>query len=968
MNLQLNSNQIILIIAIIGYIIFFLMMRITINKFSSLDEIYRRNNRRLSTIVSLVNSTFEGTFKSLREIKDIRQNIIIDKLNEQLSNPKLKRIEQKEIKRLSKKSVLKRKAACTYLGLIGSDGARLALEKALLDEMEPSVKIYISNALTDIQKPSSLKVMIDALIDSNRWYRERAISNILDFGFDFQPYFIKLIPSRDFEHIELNLKYACENFNEDTKKYLFDFVDHYEVFYSETYSQYLQYAAKNKRKYKLDYLKHDFEGLLEFVCRTLSVYYYLDFNRASYLNNKHSIIKTNAFWALSKNVTTDNFKILIAHLSENEYEKAMVSVLTKMIEVNPRLLYVLEEAFEKEQDEAIKTLMAQVFSNRIEYYILKLTTRQTVYAKKILSEIIRIGKINELIGFMNLNKNVDIENILVEIIKETVKHDSEIGIELRTYLNEAIVVKCGYDVYKMPTPVNEHKKDKKLMRVVALITVIGLLIFPLIFFFRRYDFLLDASNRMILKQYVIDFNYLLAYYSIAINLIYLSLLVLSYVNVKKQAKLWNYKNISMLFRNKMIPSISIIAPAYNEGGSIVASTGSLLNLKYPNYELIVVNDGSKDDTLNRLIEAFKLIRVDYQFTMSLNCAPIRGIYRNPSLPKLVVIDKSNGGKADALNAGINVANKEYFCGIDADSMLEPEALLRLASLTLDESTETPALGGNICPINDCVVDKGSITEIRLPKSHLARFQTIEYLRAFMAGRLGWQQINSLLIISGAFGLFRKERVIKIGGYLTSRGQYQKDTVGEDMELVVRISRLMHEMKQDFKILYAFNANCWTEVPEDLKGLRTQRFRWHRGLIDILFFHKKMLFKPRYKTTGMVALPYFLIFEAIGPMIEIQGYLMVVLAAILGILNQEIAILLFITTVLMGVLVSMASILISEREEQYYKFSDIVKLMFYAIIENFGPRQLISFWRIHGQFKVIFGRAGWGQIKRKGIKS
>ncbi|GAU79152.1 glycosyl transferase [Fusibacter sp. 3D3] len=476
------------------------------------------------------------------------------------------------------------------------------------------------------------------------------------------------------------------------------------------------------------------------------------------------------------------------------------------------------------------------------------------------------------------------------------------------------------------------------------------------------------TPRFILKRYVIDFNYTLAYYSVAINVSYLMLMCLSYINVRKQAKLWNFKNISMLFRNKMIPSISIIAPAFNEEKSIVSSVRSLLNLKYPDYELIVVNDGSKDETLSRLIEAFKLIRVDYQYQMSLDTVPIRGIYRNPSLPKLIIIDKSNGGKADALNAGINVANKEYFCGIDADSLLEPEALLRLASLTIDESKETPALGGNVCPINSCKVDKGLITDVVLPKNHLARFQTIEYMRAFMAGRLGWQQMNSLLIISGAFGLFRKDRVISVGGYLTTRGKYKKDTVGEDMEIVVRISRMMRERNLKYKILYAFNANCWTEVPEDLKSLRNQRFRWHRGLIDILYFHRKMMFNRRYGRTGLFVLPYYLIFEAIGPMIEIQGYIMVFIAAILGILDEKIALLLFSATVLLGVLVSITALLIAEREEQIYKFKDIMKLLFYAIIENFGPRQMFSFWRIQGQFHTIFGQSGWGKIKRKGIDS
>ncbi|PKM70611.1 MAG: glycosyl transferase [Firmicutes bacterium HGW-Firmicutes-18] len=422
----------------------------------------------------------------------------------------------------------------------------------------------------------------------------------------------------------------------------------------------------------------------------------------------------------------------------------------------------------------------------------------------------------------------------------------------------------------------------------------------------------------------------------------------------------------MLFRKNRLPSISIVAPAFNEEKNIISSVKSLLNLKYPDYELIVVNDGSTDSTLNLLISTFQLIRTDYLYKTSLSTAPVRGVYRNSNLPNLVVVDKSNGGKADSLNTGINVANNEYFCGIDADSLLESEALLKLASLTLDETAETPALGGNILPINNCKVDNGQIQEIHVPNNLVARLQTIEYLRAFMIGRLGWQQIKSMLIISGAFGLFRKERIIGIGGYLTSKGIYHKDTVGEDMELVVRISRMLREMKQKFVTLYAFNANCWTEVPEDLKSLKNQRYRWQRGLVDILFYHKKMMFHKSYGVIGLIAMPYFFIFETLGPIFEIQGYLLVVLAGILGILNTNVAIMLFISAVLIGVINSLVALLIAERETQYFSLRDLSRLVIIAIAENFGPRQWISFWRVLGQFQVIFGQGDWGKVKRRGI--
>lgn len=966
--MQFNINMLIVIALILFYLAFYLMTRTIVNKFSSLDELYVRNHKRLSFVLTLMKDKVMGTSDNIREIKDIRENLILESSFVEYDYPAFEKVIAQEIDKLSSKRITRRKEASIYLGLIGTDKTRIALEKALSKEMDFSVKVYISNALTDIRNESSLPYMLDTLLNSHKWYREKAISNILDFSEKFHPHFLELQNTRDIEHIELLIKYSSMNFNNDTKAYLFHFVNDFDDMREQLK---LYYQLKNESgvlQYKVDYVDFDMDKLLIMACRILSDYYYTEFSDSKYYQNDNKIVQRNAFWALSKVSSTENFKLLMSYLEDDFHEKTIISVLTQMTISNPRFLYLLEESFEVERDDVIRSRMTQVLSNKVEYYILKLNTKNDHRSKKILVELLKNNKINELIGFLNVNRDLDIENRLLEIIRETIDKHGDVAREFRRYLAPRLVDKLHMEMINAERENHIHKRDKKLITVVVVFTILSIVVFPIVFTLSNMDMLQAGAYRSMLKQFVINFNYTLAYYSLSINAVYMSLLVLSYVNVKKQARLWRIKNVSMMFRDKMIPSISIIAPAYNEELTVVESARSLLNLNYPDYEVIIVNDGSKDETLLKLIEEFNLVRVDYYYKNSLNTAPIRGIYRNPSLPRMIVVDKSNGGKADALNAGINVANKTYFCGIDADSLLETDALLKLASLTLDESVETPALGGNIFPINGCKVDKGYISEIQIPKNNLARFQTIEYIRAFMAGRLGWQQINSLLIISGAFGLFRKDRVINVGGYMTEKGQYKKDTVGEDMELVVRITRMMHEARASFKILYAFNANCWTEVPEDIKSLRGQRFRWHRGLIDILYYHKKMIFNKHYDRTGLVAMPYFVIFEAIGPMIEIQGYIMVVLAAYLGILDKNIAILLFVSTILMGIIVSLAALLIAERETHYFKLKDLLILICYAIVENFGPRQLFSFWRIQGLFSVVFGNGGWGQIRRLGVKN
>jgi cellulose synthase/poly-beta-1,6-N-acetylglucosamine synthase-like glycosyltransferase len=327
----------------------------------------------------------------------------------------------------------------------------------------------------------------------------------------------------------------------------------------------------------------------------------------------------------------------------------------------------------------------------------------------------------------------------------------------------------------------------------------------------------------------------------------------------------------------------------------------------------------------------------------------------------------NGGKADALNVGINIARNPYICGIDADSVLEQEALLRLISVTLDKSNVPVALGGNIIPANGCKIEYGHIVEKALPTETLTRLQSLEYLRAFTTGRIGWASINSLLIISGAFGLFRKKDILKIGGYITSSGKLKKDSVGEDMELVVRITYNKIAAKERYLVDYIYHANCFTELPSDMKTLLKQRNRWHRGLIDIISYHRRMLLNPRYKQIGLIAFPYFYIFEILGPFFELFGYLALIISFIFGFLAAEIVFGIFLASVIMGTVISLTSLYISEEVTEYTKTKDVFILIFFSLLENFGYRQLVSMHRVYSFFTTIKDTGAWGEQKRKGFK-
>lgn len=923
------------------------------------------------------------------------------KLEEFKKSDEVKRIEYKGfIKDLQSARKTKRIKAATGLGVIGGNIAMRVLEKAIEKERDYSVKLYMANALSDICDKRSIPVLVNTLIDSHKWYRERVNSLILNFGEDLHSYIALLKDREEIEIKELLVDFSTVYISANMKNYLVELIDSRDKeieklrkLYEETYESScgncvygkIQLSnGKRKCKYKgkvnSDYLcsKYkklpvsnqsiiNYNNLIYKAAEVLAEFYYTEMADEKYLNSKDEKLRNIAVKALSKNNNISSLFKLMNILEDDITARMAINSISKIIESTPMYMKNVIIRFKKEENIKIKARLAEVLSVKIEYFIMKLTTAEDNNSAEIIKQILLLGKTSAIIGFINKNRDIETENALVRVIKSAIKEREELKFEFGKYLNKRLLKKCKIPKYNISDKVREEKKDMRLIVRLYLLLGASIIFFPMIYLIRYYDDLAAKSWIEHISTYVIDFNYYLAYYSIGINLIYFVLLILSYINSSRQLNLWNLKNVSFLFKRKILPGISIIAPAFNEEKTIIESTNSLLNLKYPDYDLIIVNDGSKDNTLNILIKNYELVRIDYIFEYKINTVPVRGVYRNPSIPKLLVVDKENGGKADSLNAGINISSKEYFCGIDADSLLEDEALLKLASLTLDEGIETPALGGNIFPINGCSVDRGMITNMKIPQNNVARFQTIEYIRAFMAGRLGWAYTNSLLIISGAFGLFRKERIIGIGGYLTSRGRYGKDTVGEDMELVVRISRLMRELGLKYKICYSFNANCWTEVPEDVKSLKKQRYRWHRGLIDILTFHKKVLFNPAYGRMGLVAMPYFFIFEMIGPLLEMQGYVMVILAFFLGLLSIKMAVLLFLSTVLMGTFISIWSLLIAERDLSYFSYRDIFTLIFYAVAENFGPRQLFSFWRIGGYFNMLKKPQGWGKLERKGFE-
>jgi cellulose synthase/poly-beta-1,6-N-acetylglucosamine synthase-like glycosyltransferase len=419
---------------------------------------------------------------------------------------------------------------------------------------------------------------------------------------------------------------------------------------------------------------------------------------------------------------------------------------------------------------------------------------------------------------------------------------------------------------------------------------------------------------------------------------------------------------SLLWRRyaEAAPPITLMAPAYNEALTIVESVRSLLALQYPSFEVLVVNDGSKDETLQVLIDAFELERVHRSYHLTAPCKPIRGVYAAANQPRLVVVDKENGGKADALNAALNLSRSPIVCSMDADSLLEPDALLRAVRPFVEDPDRVIAVGGTIRIANGCEVRSGRVTKVGLPRNIWALLQTIEYLRAFLMARLAWSRVGALLVISGAFGLFRRQAALEVGGY--SLG-----TVGEDMELVVKLHRHFRETRRPYRIDYVAEPVCWTEAPEDLAVLGRQRARWHRGALETFVKHKDMLFNPRYGRVGALGFGHILLVDVLGPVVEILGYLLIPTLWAAGILSIDYLWALMAVTFGFGIAVSAGALALEEVELRRFPTArSLLILLGAAIIENFGYRQINNLWRLRGTWQFLRKSESWGVMTRKGF--
>jgi cellulose synthase/poly-beta-1,6-N-acetylglucosamine synthase-like glycosyltransferase len=453
----------------------------------------------------------------------------------------------------------------------------------------------------------------------------------------------------------------------------------------------------------------------------------------------------------------------------------------------------------------------------------------------------------------------------------------------------------------------------------------------------------------------------LVYVTVA-NFSYIAFTIVAWRKLAGFRRARTYTPLGEMFTSPFTPGVSVILPAHNEEAGIVDSVKSLLDLHYPTHEVIVVNDGSTDATLERLQDAFDLAPVREAMRAELTTAHGRETYVSRRNPKLWVVDKENGGKSDALNAGVNAASHPYVCAVDADAILEPDSLLLFVKPIVDDPSLVVAAGGIVRIVNGATVEAGRIVSFRMPRNPIAAFQVVEYNRAFLVGRTAWDSLNSLLIVSGAFGLFKRSLVEEVGGWA-------RDTVGEDIEIVFRLHAHHRERGEPYRIAFVPDPVAWTEAPSDLATLSRQRRRWQRGLGETLWRHRRQIGRRRLGVVGLVAMPYFLLVEFLGSVFEAFGLFIVLAAWLTGAASLVFFLGYVFVSIVLGMLLAIAAIMLEEyASRRHERPADAARLVGYALLESFGYRQLNAYWRCRGMIDVARHRQGWGEMKRRGFET
>lgn len=464
------------------------------------------------------------------------------------------------------------------------------------------------------------------------------------------------------------------------------------------------------------------------------------------------------------------------------------------------------------------------------------------------------------------------------------------------------------------------------------------------------------NSALFIHQAITVLSWIVAAYFILSNTISIVLILISWHSIKQSKKI--LKNQKELTQH---PGVTFIVPAHNEEITIVESVYSFLETKYQNIQVVVIDDGSSDHTSQNLINEFEMIPASIKRHSQLSPSKNHTIFKSTIYSNLLLVKRLNGGKAAAINLGLDYANTPYVCTVDADTIVEKDALTKAIRPFLLHKDSLLGVAGTLRIANGArLLHRGSV-EGHLGGSNLVLFQVLEYIRAFYIGRIGWDHFDGTTLLSGAFSVFKREPLVEIGGF-------DPTSITEDLEVTIRLRNHFGNSRKGPRFKVIGEPVAWTQAPETLGDLRRQRIRWQRGLVSVLRNNWKLFLNPRYGVVGLFAIPYMVLFEWLGPFFEVAGYAVVLLGLYHQVILFDIFLSFFFGGLAYSILLTLLSIHVEESNyARHPNFKrDWTMFLFAAIFDNIGYRQLLSLLRLQAMIEILYKPARWGTHERKGI--
>jgi len=413
------------------------------------------------------------------------------------------------------------------------------------------------------------------------------------------------------------------------------------------------------------------------------------------------------------------------------------------------------------------------------------------------------------------------------------------------------------------------------------------------------------------------------------------------------------EDVYKVLKSNSLPTITFVVPAYNENKDIVHTVKNMLSLSYRYKRVIIVNDGSTDNTFELLNNNFFLHPVPPSSPGIFETSEIKSYYASTKYPDLLVVDKVNGGKADALNAGLNACSSEIVVCADADTLVDDMALNRLIRPFLLHPN-TVAAHASIGNVNGCTIADNRIAKVNFPKKMLLGFQVIDFMKGFLVERLGLSWTQGTLVIPGNFGMFKMKTLIDIGGY-------DRSSIIEDTEIITRMHMYYLSKKIPYRIEYLPDIVAWTEAPETIRTLGKQRLRWYKGTTQNIWQYRNMWFNPKYRSIGLFVCP-MTVFEKIAPLIEISGFIILMLAIFNSQVDPFLVLSLAAVSWCFLILLVLLSLVIEFiAYETYTSWIDFLRIL-KCVFCYTGYHYLLMWWRVKGLYAPKPKRAGWTPIR------